>query len=169
MPRKKPEVPKFNTEEEEAKFWETHSPFDYNFKPEKVKAGVPKDRLITIRLDSESKRKLEQLAAYYNMGPSTFARHIIDTAIRRLSQKSQKSLAVEDALELIQNLMPKDLEDKAKLFEEQNPAMVDSIMKNPEAAEALITQATTFLLRVGGLLKDSGFSIEPSSDEPNPA
>ncbi len=167
-PKKKLEIPKFNTEEEEAKFWETHNLFDYNLKPAKKKDKAPKNCPISIRLDNESRLKLEELAASYNVGPSTFARQIIDAAISRLDQKQQKSLSIEDALRLIETLMPKDLEEKVKLFEEQNPALSDAVVsaleKNPAVSEALLKETIVSILRVGGLLKTSGFTIESDKE-----
>lgn len=159
-PKKKGEVPEFHTEEEEAEFWATHSPLDYEMKREKARAVARKDRPTTIRLNSESRKKLEQLAAGYHMGPSTFARRIIDAALRRLDQSQQKPLTVDEALEFIQTLMPRDLEERVRLFSEQNPAVLDDLIKNQDAAEALLKEIASFLLRVGGLLKASGFTLE---------
>ena len=79
MAKLKKPLPKFSTEDEEATFWDKHSPLEYfdepAFNPLRVK--VIKDRPITIRLDSENREKLDKLAAEINMGPSTFARLII--------------------------------------------------------------------------------------------
>lgn len=129
---------------------------------------IPKIRPVTIRLNSESRQKLEELAASYNMRPSTFALQIIDAAIRRLSQKPQKSLSIDDALRLIETLMPKDVEEKVKLFEEQNPTLADAVVsaleKNPAVSEALLKQTIVSILRVGGLLKTSGFTIESDTE-----
>ena len=129
---------------------------------------VPKNRPVTIRLNSESRQKLEQLAAAYHMRPSTFARRIVDAAIRRLDQKQQKSLSIDDALRLIETLMPKDLEEKVKLFEEQNPALAGAVVaaleKNQAVSEALLKETIVSILRVGGLLKTSGFTIESDKE-----
>lgn len=165
LAKKKLEVPEFNTVEEEAEFWETHSPFDYNMRLEKVKVKVPKDRPITIRLDSESRKKLEQIATTYTMGPSTFARRIIDVAIRRLGQKTTKPLTIDEALKLIDTLTPKELEDKTKNFLEENPDMAQAFEKNPQAMENFAKEAIAFVLRVGGLLKASGFAIESHTQQ----
>lgn len=79
MAKLKKPLPRFSTEEEEAEFWENHSPLEYfdesSFKPLQVK--IIKDRPITIRLDSESRERLDKLAAGVGMGPSSFARQII--------------------------------------------------------------------------------------------
>lgn len=81
-------VPEFATEEQEAEYWDTHSPLDVAAEPEaqEVRVRVPKDRPITIRLDSETRRKLEKLAAESGLGPSTFARLILMSAIERGSR-----------------------------------------------------------------------------------
>lgn len=83
MVRKKDIMPRFKTEEEESEYWDSHSPLDIVAEPktQKVKVRGIKDRPITIRLDSESRLKLEKLANEQGLGPSTFARLIIGSAI----------------------------------------------------------------------------------------
>ncbi|MBI4289259.1 MAG: hypothetical protein HY671_12645 [Chloroflexi bacterium] len=159
-------LPNFSTAEEEAEFWLTHGPATPKAKSRTPAPGTPKDRPITIRLDSQSKQQLKELAATYGVGPSTFARRIIDAALHRLGQSEQKALTIEKALELIQTLMPKDLEERVRHFSESNPAVLDDMMKNQDAAEALLMEITSFLLRVGGLLKSSGFTLEEPARPP---
>ncbi len=83
MATKKKSMPKFESEEKEAEYWDTHSPLDRGAEPktQKVQVRGAKDRPITIRLDSETRRKLEELAAQRGVGPSTLARSILLSAI----------------------------------------------------------------------------------------
>lgn len=73
---KKHFVPQFKTEDQEAEYWETHSPLDVAADPEaqKVIARRKKNWPITIRLDSKTRSKLNRLAVNKGLGPSTFAR-----------------------------------------------------------------------------------------------
>jgi len=84
-------IPVFKTEEEEAEFWDKHSPLDFILEPtpETIKVKMPKDRVITIRLDSKSQLKLDRIAREHNVGPSTFARLIIMSALKYLKAESK--------------------------------------------------------------------------------
>ena len=79
MEKGKAKVPEFGTAGEEAEFWETRSPLDYAPEPrfQELRALAPKDKTITIRLDTDYRSKLERAASAYGMGPSTLARWII--------------------------------------------------------------------------------------------
>lgn len=79
MHMNKDSLPQFETEEQEAEYWDTHSPLDLIAEPkaQKVRTGGTKDRPITIRLDSDSRLKLKELATEQGLGPSTLARLIL--------------------------------------------------------------------------------------------
>jgi predicted DNA binding CopG/RHH family protein len=81
---KKP-LPKFNTDEEEAEFWDNHSSLEYfdelDLEPLRVK--VTKNRMIVTRLDSKSREQLDRLASEAGVGPSTFVRHLIMEYLRQ--------------------------------------------------------------------------------------
>ena len=89
MSRKKKLVPTFKTEEQEAEYWDTHSPLEVLSEPgfEEIRVKVPKDRPITIRLDSESRAKLNLLAAERKIGPSTFARLVLMRAVEQAGER----------------------------------------------------------------------------------
>lgn len=99
MAKLKKPLPEFKTEEEEAEYWDSHSPLEHfdesDFKP--LQARVPKDTPITIRLDSESRQALEEVAQAYKVGPSTLARMLIVNALQQWKAKRQLSLTLEDA------------------------------------------------------------------------
>ena len=84
-------IPIFKTDVEEAEFWDKHSPLDFLSEPtpETLKVKLPKDRVITIRLDSKSQLKLDRIAREHNIGPSTFARLIIMSALQHLRTGSK--------------------------------------------------------------------------------
>ena len=90
MSYKKKLPPKFETEEQEAEYWDTHSPLEVFSEPgfEELRVKVPKDRPITIRLDSESRAKINRLAAERKIGPSTFARLVLMRAVEQAGERS---------------------------------------------------------------------------------
>lgn len=108
-------VPQFETEEEEAEYWDTHSPLDVAAEPEaqQVRVRVPKDRPITIRLDSESRGKLERLAAERGLGPSTFARLILMSAIEH-RESPPKSITLGELIDVLEMGLPQPIKDKAE-------------------------------------------------------
>ena len=83
MGGKKYDLLHFETDEEEANYWDTHSPLDNTPEPkaEHVTAKRLKNRSITIRLDSESRSKFDKLAAQQGLGPSSFGRLILMSVI----------------------------------------------------------------------------------------
>lgn len=87
------EIPVFKSDEEEAEFWDTHSPLDFLEEPDAklVKVKAPKDRMVVIRLDSGTRQKLEKLAAEHNVGPSTFVRLILMSALKEMADKNENA------------------------------------------------------------------------------
>ncbi len=81
-------VPRFKSIEEEAEFWDSHSPLDY---PEYWKGGKwqkgqrPLGHILGVRLDSKVLGELAALARSKGIGPSTLARIWL---IERLEEES---------------------------------------------------------------------------------
>jgi hypothetical protein len=72
----KQRVPNFKSDEEEAQFWDTHSPLDYpdSFKDEQsVRVERPLEHTLAVRLDAETIDKLSGIARRIGVGPSTLA------------------------------------------------------------------------------------------------
>jgi len=69
-------IPKFKTYQEEARFWDTHSIADYKNELKKTKVVVTKPLKLTftVRLDSDTIRKLDNVAKEKGIGPRTLAR-----------------------------------------------------------------------------------------------
>lgn len=109
------ETPEFATDEQEAEYWDTHSPLD-TAEPaaEKVRVKLPKDRPITIRLDGKSRRKLDELAAESGLGPSTLARLILMSAIERGSRLPRRPDSIEFIRALLKAATPKKDKVSAK-------------------------------------------------------
>jgi hypothetical protein len=104
MGAKKELTPKFESEGKEAEYWDTHSPLDRGAEPKAQKLQVrgAKDRPITIRLDSETRRKLNKLADQQGVGPSTLARSILLSAIERGNVSPGKGANLNDLAYLLE-------------------------------------------------------------------
>ena len=121
MAKLKKPIPVFRSEEEEAEYWEKHSLLEHfdesGFEPLQVKAA--KDRPITIRLDTESRQRLSEMAKAYRLGSSTLARAIIAGVLQRWKQNQQISMTLEDAAEVLFQPVPDELKEEVRsLFDE---------------------------------------------------
>ena len=80
---KKKRIPRFHSREEEAEFWDTHSPLDFPNEIRQVEMRVrkPLKGVLSIRLDHKHLEKLRELAEQYGIGPTTLARIFIVSAL----------------------------------------------------------------------------------------
>lgn len=115
MDIKKELMPQFETEEQETEYWDTHSPLEFVAEPkaQKVRVRGVKDRPITIRLDSESRLKLNKLAAERGLGPSTFARSILMSSIENRGNLP-KSISLDDLRDMVEQNLPQSIKDQAE-------------------------------------------------------
>jgi hypothetical protein len=83
-------MPSFNSPEEEAAFWESHSPLDFpgEFKVVEVDIDRPlrHERVLSIRLDEMTITKMEALARQRHIGKSTLARMLIVQGLDKFSR-----------------------------------------------------------------------------------
>lgn len=80
-------VPVFKSREEEARFWDEHSPLDFPdyWRDEEVVVEKPlrHEVVLSVRLDEDTVRKMEELAARRHIGKSTLARMLIIEGLER--------------------------------------------------------------------------------------
>ena len=107
----------FETEEQEAEYWDSHSPLDLVAEPkaQKVRARAIKDRPITVRLDSENRSELDRLAAEQGLGPSSFARLILMSVIEQ-GGKLSKRITLDELKNLLEEITPQLIKDRADLL-----------------------------------------------------
>ncbi|MEK6536053.1 MAG: CopG family antitoxin [Actinomycetota bacterium] len=83
-------VPGFNSPEEEAAFWESHSPLDFPGEFEAVEVDIDRplrhERVLSIRLDEMTITKMEALARQRHIGKSTLARMLIVQGLEKFSR-----------------------------------------------------------------------------------
>lgn len=159
MTFKKDLTPQFETEEKEAEYWDTHSPLDLAAKPkpQRVRLSGSKNRPITIRLDSESRSKLDKLADKQGLGPSTFARLILMSVIEQ-AEKVPKRLTLDDLIDVLDKNLPQSLKDQAEslakaisIGDPENPALL--VIDRPQMKdwEALVLKFISALLTAVGV------------------
>jgi hypothetical protein len=82
-------IPKFKSQEEEASFWDTHSPLDYPDDIKEVQAEVAKPlkhmQVMSVRVDDALIKHMQQVAAKKHIGITTLARMYIAEGLERES------------------------------------------------------------------------------------
>lgn len=74
-PRAPMKIPRFKSRQEEAEFWDTHSPLDYGeWKEVKLKVERPLGHILGVRLDAKTITKLGAIGRKKGIGASTLAR-----------------------------------------------------------------------------------------------
>jgi len=111
---KKELQPRFETEEQEAEYWDSHSPLDLGaeLKAQKLRVKGAKDRPITVRLDSESRSKLDKLAAEQGLGPSSFARRILMSVIGQGCKLPKRSITLNEFEDML-DALPQSIKEQA--------------------------------------------------------
>lgn len=158
----KKRIPQFRSREEEAEFWDTHSPLDFPDEIKQVEMRVrrPLKGVLAIRLSDEHLRELRELAEQYEVGPTTLARMFIVNSLNAC--KESGSLGI---LSLAKPELKVDLYGTAA-----NPGVVEGLarvilsedhLSDVQPGEILVAPATmpsgapVFGI-IKGLVTDSG-------------
>jgi hypothetical protein len=70
-------IPRFKSLEEEAEFWDKHSPLDFPdewVEVKRVKVARPLNHILAVRLDARTIDRLAEVGRAKGLGPSTLAR-----------------------------------------------------------------------------------------------
>lgn len=88
--QEKQKVPAFKSRKEEARFWDTNSPLDFPEYWEDAEVEVEKplrhEVVLSVRLDEDTSKKMEDLAGQRHIGKSTLARMLIVEGLEKLSK-----------------------------------------------------------------------------------
>ena len=78
-------IPAFNTIEEEAEFWATHSltDFEEELVPVEVRVGGALSSPLSVRLDQDDRQELDRRAREMGVGPSTLVRMWVKERLAR--------------------------------------------------------------------------------------
>ncbi len=75
--------PRFSSLEEEDEYWKTHSPLDEGYEGEVQKSKQQRSSFLSVRLTGDELTKLRDIAAKFGTGPSTYARHVLNSIIQQ--------------------------------------------------------------------------------------
>lgn len=88
--KKNQKVPVFRSRKEEAEFWDAHSPLDFPdyWQDEEVNVEKPlrHEIILSVRLDEESVKRMEEIAQRRHIGKSTLARMLIIEGLEKLER-----------------------------------------------------------------------------------
>lgn len=159
MSMEKDLIPQFETEEQEAEYWDTHSPLDLVAEPKAQRVGIrgAKDKPITIRLDSESRSKLGKLAVEQGLGPSTFARLILMSVIERRA-KLPKLITLDELKDALEKNLPQSIKDQAEslaratfIGDPENPTLLLIDASQMKEYEKFMWSFLSALLAIAGV------------------
>ena len=109
------EIPEFKTLEEERDYWEKHGPLadGHHGKLTKLENGQKRSSMLAVRLTGEELTKLRDAAARHKVGPSTFARITLTSAIEQ-EDKNPRTITVDELKTVLDNNVSSLLREKAE-------------------------------------------------------
>ena len=107
MKRENKQIPEFKTLEEEKEYWDARGPLAEGHKGVINKPRKNRSSFLAVRLTDEEITHLRDIAAKQGLGPSTFARILLTSAIERQGQPDMVTLTE------IKNLMENFLSQSA--------------------------------------------------------
>lgn len=106
-------IPRFKSYQEEADFWDTHSPLDYGtWKEVKLEFEKPLIHILGVRLDAKTIDRLAQLGDNMGIGPSTLVRMWVLEKLKSFSRKSPRQTKISSHAFLNKITLKKSLKSK---------------------------------------------------------
>ncbi|TET42157.1 MAG: hypothetical protein E3J66_04080 [Dehalococcoidia bacterium] len=152
-----PEIPEFQSLEEEKEYWEARGPLaeGHKGKINRSKTGQKRSSYLAVRLTGEELTELRDTAARYGIGPSTFARLLLTSAIGKQRNLAKRILTFGELKDMFLDSLPQDVKDNlVKLVDEASIGETQSILLldsgNIRQAEELTWQMLVAFLRTLG-------------------
>lgn len=130
--RESNEIPQFESLDEEREYWEARGPLAEGHKGRfnKPKPGQKRSSFLAVRLTGEELTQLRDMAAEQGLGPSTFARLVLTSAVENRG-KLPKRITLDQVKNMLEE-MPHSLKDSA------NALARDTVAGNPDAPSYMI-------------------------------
>ena len=112
--KKNNSISEFKTLEEEREYWEARGPLAEGHKGtvNKPKTRQKRSSFLAVRLTGEELTRLRDIAAKQGLGPSTFARIVLTSAIERQSQPDMVTLT--ELKNMMENFLSQPTMDKGE-------------------------------------------------------
>ena len=107
-------IPEFKSLEEEKEYWEARGPLAEGHKGtiNKPKPRQKRSSFLAVRLTGEELTRLRDVAAKQGLGPSTFARIVLTSAIERQSQPD--IITLTELKNMMENFLSQSATDKGE-------------------------------------------------------
>lgn len=105
--------PRFRSLEEEEKYWETHSPLAEGHEGKIQRSSQKRSSFLAVRLTGEELTRLRDIAVKQGVGPSTFARLLLTSAIER-QNALPKRITLEQLKDTLEENLPQSVREKAE-------------------------------------------------------
>lgn len=124
-------IPKFQSLEEEREYWEARGSLAEGHKGRvnRPKSGQKRSSFLAVRLTGEELTRLRDMAVRQGLGPSTFARLVLLSAIE--SQNQTKAVTLDQLIGLFEGILPNEVKEKGRtlfknvaLGDPNNPSML---------------------------------------------
>jgi phosphohistidine swiveling domain-containing protein len=158
----KKKIPRFRSREEEAEFWDTHSPLDFpdEIKPVQMRVRKPLKGVLAIRLSDEHLQELRALAEQYGVGPTTLARMFIVSSLNACKESGSLGILSLAKPELKVDIYgtpanPGVVEGLARVIlreDHLNEVQPSEILVAPETMESW----KPVFSKISGIITDSG-------------
>ncbi len=108
-------IPKFRTLEEEKEYWEARGPLaeEHEGRMNKPKHRQKRSSFLAVRLTGEELTRLRDVAAKQGLGPSTFARLLLTSAIEN-ENRLPKHMALDQLKDMLENNLSQSIKDRAE-------------------------------------------------------
>lgn len=158
----KKKIPRFRSREEEAEFWDTHSPLDFpdEIKPVQMRVRKPLKGVLAIRLSDKHLQELRELAEQYGVGPTTLARMFIVSSLNACKESGSLGILTQAKPELKVDLYgtassPGVVEGLARVI------LSEDHLSEIQPGEILVAPATMpswapVFSKIEGVITDSG-------------
>src|SRR3989304_9780388 len=106
-------IPEFKTLEEEREYWEARGPLGEGKKGRvnRPSPGQKRSSFLAVRLTGEELTRLRDIAAKQGLGPSTFARLVLASAIEHES-KLPKLITLDELRDAVARNLPQSVREK---------------------------------------------------------
>lgn len=151
------QVPEFKSLQEERDFWEARGPLaeGHRGKSSGSKPGQRRSSFLAVRLTGEELTRLRDVSARHGLGPSTYARIVLTSAIDR-EERPAKSITFAQVKAALRNDLPQTAREKGgeaygAISTDNHPYLLDLSKLTPEGLESLGRQCVSLIIAAAGV------------------
>lgn len=152
-------IPEFGSPEEEREYWEAQGPLAGGRKGRinKPRPGQRRSSFLAVRLTGEELARLRDIAAQQGLGPSTFARLLLTSAISG-ARISPRVVTVEQFKGMLEQNLPRSVKEKVEgltkataIGDPDSPSLLIMDASQMKTAEELFRSLLRALLATVGV------------------